>query len=366
MRCFQLTPEVSSPSSLTPPRSVEAFHAELARRYDRWLVAQRYAVQTRYHYGRSVRKFAAFLGDRSVLETTHLDIQEFLASCALSGASPKALRGELYALRVFFDFLNLGGLLKWVPPRMVKLRPLPRLIPKCLTRDQVKKILAATKTAHENALIEVLYGTGCRTGELRTMRIENIDFRERRVVVSGKGNPRTILFTPTAVRALRQYIGKRERGYVFIEQRPPQRIRPQRSNTKGQWFCRWKVYDDRGRHVASRNRFVGAGVGLNYEQAVRHFSEIAKGDRLLRPLGLRPLSDAAIQTTVSKIGYRVGIALNPYSFRHAFASHLLDGGADIRIVQDLLGHASIRSTQVYLHVSKKQVQRVFERCHPRK
>ena len=116
----------------------------------------------------------------------------------------------------------------------------------------------------------------------------------------------------------------------------------------------------------TKSGFIAAREKLNYRQALCHFSELAKHDCLLRPRGLRPLSDSAIQTAVHKIGLRVGLRINPYSFRHTFATHLLDNGADIRIVQDLLGHSSIRSTQVYLHVSKKQVQRVFERCHPRK
>ena len=96
-------------------KDTRAFNLELVKRYERWLIVQRYAVQTRYHYGRCIHKFVAFCGSRGVLRTNHFDVQEFLAASAAKGASAKAIRGELYALRVFFDFLNLGGLLKWVP-----------------------------------------------------------------------------------------------------------------------------------------------------------------------------------------------------------------------------------------------------------
>lgn len=357
----------SAQTALKAPstKNTLALNDKLIERYERWLVVQRYASQTRYHYGRSVRKFSAFRGHSGILETTHLDVQEFLASCAASGESPKGIRGALYALRVFFDFLNLGGLIKWVPPRMVKLRRLPRHIPKFLTQEQIRIVLAAAKTSHERALLEVLYGTGCRTGELQTMRIEDIDFDGRRIRVQGKAGPRMIMFTATVARALREYIGNRKAGYVFVEQRPPQRIRPQRSKY-GQWHCNWKIYDESGKHVLSKNGFVGAREGLNFKQAVNHFSKMAKEDRLLRPVGLRPLSLSTLQIAVQKIGLRVGMKINPYSFRHTFATHLLDNGADLRIIQELLGHNSIRSTQVYLHVSKKQVQRVFDQCHPRK
>jgi integrase len=285
----------------TTAKNTLALNGELVKRYERWLVVQRYAFQTRYHYGRSVRRFSAFRRNKGVLETTHFDVQEYLACCAAAGASPKGIRSELYALRVFFDFLNLGGLVKWVPPRMVKLRRLPRHVPKFLTQEQLRRILAATRTRHERALVEVLYGTGCRTGELRTMQIEDIDFDERRIRVKGKAGTRMLMFTATAGRALRLYLGERREGYVFVDQKPPQRIRPQRTKY-GQWQCNWKIYDERGIHVLSKNGFVGAREGLNFNQAVSYFSKMAEHDRMLRPVGLRPLSIAAIQIAVHKIG----------------------------------------------------------------
>ena len=341
-----------------------ALNEELARRYSRWLVVQRYAPSTRYHYARSINRFSAFLGPKEFLKVTHLDVQEFLAVCAFDGFSPKGVRGELYALRVFFDFLNLGGLVKWVPPRTVKLRRLQRHIPRVLTHSEIRRVLRATRTRHERALLEVLYGTGCRTGELRSMRIEDIDFHNRRALVRGKGGSRFLMFTGTVTRTLRSYLGNRKTGFVFVDQKPPQRIRPQRTRY-GQWQCHWKVYDEKGAHVLTKSGFIAGRERLGYRQAVRRFSELAKADRLLRPVGLRPLSDAAIQVAVQKIGLRVGVKINPYSFRHTFATHLLDNGANLRIVQHVLGHQSIRSTQVYLHVSQKHVQREFERCHPR-
>ncbi len=346
-------------------KSSHSLNLELERRYMRWLVVQRYAAQTRYHYGRSVAKFLSFLRGKCVLRTTHFDIQEHLGNCATSGESPKQVRGELYALRVFFDFLNLGGLVKWVPPRFVKLRRIKRQIPRVLSSREVRQLLKATRTRHERALLELLYGSGCRTGELRNLRIEDLDFEERRARVRGKAGDRVLLFTPSAGKALRRYLGERTSGYVFVDQKPPQRIRPQRTKY-GQWQCHWKVYDEDGRHFLTKSGFIGAKEDFSYHKAVERFSELAKNDRLIRRVGLRPLSDAAIQTAVHKIGLRVGLRVNPYSFRHTFATHLLDNGADVRIVQELLGHSSIRSTQVYLHVSKKQVQRMFDRCHPGK
>ena len=345
--------------------SNRALNEELASRFSRWLVALDYSKCARDKYPRTVRRFSTFLHPTRLLKVTHLDVQEFLATSAAKGQTPRLIRDQLYALRIFFDFLNLGGLIKWVPPRMVMMRPVQRHIPRVLTQDQLHKVLGAACTKHERALVELLYGTGCRTGELRAMRIENVDFANRRIRVTGKTGTRMLMFTCTAGRALRAYLGDRKAGFVFVEQKPPQRIRPRRT-PRGEWQCRWKIYDEKGRYVLSKSGYIGAREKMKYREAVNYFSNLSKDDKLLRPLGLRPLSNAAVQKTVHKIGLRVGIRINPYSFRHTFATHLLDGGADLRVIQELLGHRSIRSTEVYTHVSKKQLQRTFDQCHPRK
>ena len=346
-------------------KASRGLNEELVRRFSRWLFALNYSSCVLDKYPRTVRRFSAFLYPRKVLKVTHFDVQEFLAYSAAKGQTPKLVREQLYALRVFFDFLNLGGLVKWVPPRVVRMRPLQRHIPSVLTKWQIDKVLGAACTEYERALVELLYGTGCRTGELRLMRIEDIDFQYRRIRVTGKTGIRFLLFTAPAARALRTYIGDRKSGFVFIEQKPQQRIRPMRT-PKGQWQCSWKVYDESGFCISTRRRFIGARMRMDYWAAMRHFSKLAKGDNLIRPLGVRPLCHSTIQKSVHLIGLRVGLRITPYSFRHAFATHLLDNGANLRVIQDLLGHRSIRSTEVYTHVSKRQLQLTFEECHSRK
>ena len=121
-------------------RDFRLINSQLAERYRRWLIAQRYAPQTKYSYGRSIDSFIAFLNSRPVLKTTHLDVQEFLARCAEQGRAAKAVRGELYAIRVFFDFLNLGALIKWVAPQMVKLRRIPRPLPRVFSTGRLGRI----------------------------------------------------------------------------------------------------------------------------------------------------------------------------------------------------------------------------------
>ncbi len=341
-----------------------SLNEELVRRFSRWLFALNYSQCTLDKYPRTVRRFVAFLHPKKVIKVTHFDVQEFLAYSAAQGKRPRLVRDQLYALRVFFDFLNLDGLVKWVPPRVVQMRPLERHVPHVLTKEQVDKLLGAACTDYERALLEVLYGTGCRTGELRSMRIEEIDFHYRRIRVAGKTGVRVLLFTTPVARALRRYIGSRKSGFLFIEQKPQQRIRPIRA-PRGEWHCSWKVYDERGRCVLTRRRFIGARKKMGHLTAMNHFSKLAEGDNLVRPLGVRPLCQSVIQKSVRRIGLRLGLRVTPYSFRHAFATHLLDNGANLRVIQDLLGHRSINSTEVYTHVSKRQLQHTFEECHPR-
>lgn len=353
---------LSTPAPLTMT-SAASVNKELAARFGRWLHAQRYSPITRQQYGRTVVLFAAFLG-RLVTESTHLDVQEFLSQRAALGKSSRTLRNELYSLRIFFDFLNLGGLVKWTPPRIVQARPLKPYLPAVLTVEDVGRMFAAARTAQERALLEVLYGTGCRTCEVRTMRVENIDFEARRIRVRGKSGERVVMFAPSVGQALRRHLGGRRTGFVFVESKPLQALHPM-SAPSGGWRCRWKKYDAEGRRVGFGNGFIRASEKMSYAQALRRFCWLARKDRVQRPLGLRPLCSAAIQKAVTRIGLRAGVRVNPYSFRHTYATHLLDNGADIRVVQELLGHASIRSTQVYTHVSKDKVRKVFEQCHPR-
>jgi site-specific recombinase XerD len=346
-----------------PMPSANSLNKELAARFQRWLLVQRYSPITRQQYGRTVLLFASFLKG-PVLETTHLDVQEFLSERAALGKSSRTLRNELYSLRVFFDFLSLGGLIHWTPPRIVQTRPLTPYIPTVLTVENVDRIFAATRNAQERALVELLYGTGCRTCEVRTMRVEDIDFKERRIRVRGKTGERVVMFVSSLAAALRRHLRGRRSGFVFIESKPLQRLIPV-PTAPGGWRCRWKKYDELGHRVGIGNGFIRASKRMSYQQALSRFRTLARKDRVQRPLGVRPLCSSVIQKTVARIGLRVGIRVTPYAFRHTYATHLLDNGADIRFIQELLGHSSIRSTQVYAHVSKKKVQQVLERCHPR-
>jgi site-specific recombinase XerD len=337
---------------------------ELVVRFGRWLSLQRYSPVTRDMYTRAVREYIAFLGRRFVTESNHLDVQEFLAEQAAKGILPRTVLYKLYSIRVFFDFLSLGGLIKWSPPRIVQMRSVERRVPAVLTVEEVRRLFRAAKTPHERALLEVLYGTGCRTSEVRTMLIEDIDFVRRRIRVQGKVGTRFVLFSKQVGKALRRHIGGRREGYVFVERKQLQSFRPMPGWGPGAWRCRWKKYGANGKVVGIGNCYLRAERGLSYQQAWAHFVRLAARDQAQRPLGARPLCDAAIQKTVQRVGLRAGVMVNPRNFRHTFATHLLDNGADLRVVQELMGHSSIASTQIYTHVSKHAMRRAFDQFHP--
>lgn len=341
-----------------------ALNIELASRYARWLVAQKYALCSRVQYSRAVREYAAFLGKKPFTKSTHFDCQEYLAERAKQGASHRTLRGLLFSLRIFFDFLNLGGLVMWVGPRLVRPRPLKPVLPKVLTKEQITRLFAGTRTQFERAVLETLYGTGCRTGELRTMRIEDVDFSQKRIRVRGKRGDRFVKFTGRVLRSIRRYLGGRTSGYIFAQNRPMQQIQPRRTSS-GAWVCNWRVFDEDGIREKFGGGFVKASKNFSYQQAVIHFAKLASRDRIHRPLGLQPISMGLIDRTVRQVGLRTGIRVFPYCLRHSFATHFLDNGADVRVVQELLGHANICSTQVYAHVSKRLADQTFRKYHPR-
>ena len=352
----------------TPPPSAMfsglELNKELARRYERWLIAQHYSESTRVVYTRSVRHFSEFMGRTAVTRATHFDIREYLVEAAQKGYVPFTLKHELHALRVFFDFLNMGGLVRWVAPRLVRIRHAGSRVPRVLTETQIRKLLEATRNKREHALIEVFYGTGCRTGELTTMKVEDVDFTAKRIRVMGKSGTRFIVFGGPASKALRSYLGKRQSGFLFTDGKPFQRLRVYASSFGG-WRCRWKEYDEKGKVATIRNGFVGHKKHRTYAEALARFREMTRSSKLKRPIGLRPLSPDSISQAVRNIGVRVGIKVTPYMLRHSFATHLLDHGADIRVIQELLGHSRLNSTQIYTQVSKVKLMDTFLRCHPR-
>src|ERR1700693_6012477 len=138
--------------------SASEFNDDLTRRFTRWLKVQEYTAQTNRHYLASIASLCRFLNDIPATDVTHLDIRDFLASVAQRGVKRSTIWSAMSALRCFFDFLNMGGLITWSPPRFVRLPPLKRRVPRVLTENQMHLLSSAARDLHERTMIEVLYG----------------------------------------------------------------------------------------------------------------------------------------------------------------------------------------------------------------
>jgi site-specific recombinase XerD len=193
--------------------SAKEFNASLVARFARWLKVQEYTATTNRQYLASVGSLCCYLDDIPATQVTHLEIRDFLASIAQKGLKRATISRCMQALRCFFDFLNMGGLINWSPPRFVRLRRWRRAVPRVLTEKQMRVVLSATRDLHERTMIEVLYGTGARAGEVRCMRVEDVDLTARRIRVLGKCGFRYVLF-PRQFRVT--FAGISENGEVDI------------------------------------------------------------------------------------------------------------------------------------------------------
>jgi integrase/recombinase XerC len=352
----------SSPSSIIA--SGKALNGSLLPRFIRWLRVMGYAKSTNRFYISSIRLLLEYLDELPATQVTHLEIRDFLASVAERGVKPATIWRCLCGLRCFFDFLNMGGLINWSPPRSVRLRRLKKTVPPVLNEKQVRELLAATRSMHERAMIEIIYGSGARAGEIRNMRVEDVDLVARRIRVLGKCGYRYVLFPRAVVGCLRRYIGERKNGYLFTSHHLCRRLHVFQG-PNGAWRSYFYKYDPVVKRSLRAYWYLPKEKAQTQEQALRKLKRIIPKTTRDLPVGHRPLGTTTVRYIVMRVGLRVGVRVNPQILRHTFATHLLDHGADIRMIQKMLGHISLKTTQAYTHVSMGQVQKVLEKCHPR-
>jgi site-specific recombinase XerD len=205
---------------------------------------------------------------------------------------------------VFFDFLVLGGQVRDSVPRRIAQRKLPKRLPRVVSEEEIEKIIDAALTLRERAILELLYASGLRVSECAHLTVEDVNLRHHSLTVRrGKGDKDRIgLFGRKAAKSLRAYLGGRKTGPLFL---------------------------------AERGRIFG-------------------------------LTSRSIYKTVVTVANRAGVyGVHPHTFRHSFATHLLESGADLRAIQELLGHSSVVSTQRYTHLQIGSLRSTLERCHPR-
>jgi len=268
---------------------------------------------------RSLSEFAQWCAAKKEIESprgvTLPVISEYLADRKRAGLAASSIKLIVVALKIFFRFLAGRRAVERDPSEALALPRIERYLPETLNELQVEQLLEKidTKTPHglrDRAMIELLYASGLRVSELANARLENFNFEERVVRVTGKGNKtRIVPAGRKACEALAAYLSS-ERP-KFVKRRTSSEIFLSERGTKLTTARIWQIVKKHARH---------AGFEKN---------------------------------------------IYPHLLRHSFATHLLGNGADLRIIQEMLGHADISTTQVYTHVDQQRLKAVHRQFHPR-
>jgi integrase/recombinase XerD len=331
---------------------------EMVSRFDMWLRHQKFTAQVRANYCKIAREACLFFGSLPLRSVTPLDVSEFLGHISTPSWSASQFSYYLAALRSFFDFLYLGGVVHSVAPRFVRGPVKTQSIPRVLSQTQVSRLLDAAPSLRDRALLEFLYATGCRSGEVTKLKVSDLDFGRRQALVSLKGKERIVYFGREAATSLRMYLKKRTVGPLFLDDLPKQRGFLVR--TTDLWQARWLEYPGR----IQRTKYLGSSRTIPYRIARARFERLLKGASLDRPR--HGIEVHTVLMIVRAAGQRIGLdRVTPRMLRHSFATHLLENGADIRLIQVMLGHTLLSTTEIYAHVGNLAVAAAFRNCHPR-
>ena len=298
-----------------PPRSGSPT-TELGREIDRFLqslVVANASPHTLRNYASDLKQFEDYLTPPgaeppAVAAIDHLHIREFLGSLFARDNGRRTVARKLASLRALFRFLTREGAVPANPARLVSTPKIPKVLPPVMTAEQANNLVDATSkegTARDRLILELLYGCGLRVAELVGLDLEDFDWNERWVRVRGKGRKeRQVPFGSQAAEALERYL-----------------------QARASWGGQALLLNQRGGRLTVRS----------VERIVKRYAVLFSGDP----------------------------SLHPHSFRHAYATHLLSDGADLRSIQELLGHASLSTTQKYTQLSLKELMEIYDKAHPR-
>lgn len=268
-------------------------------------------------YRRDVKRFTEWLAGRSIPSLSIRDLADYATWLHRRGLSPASLARHLVSLKVFFRYLQLEGVLNESQAELLGSQRLWERVPKVLSPEQIRQLLESPSPRdhfwrRDRALLELLYATGCRASELAYLKLEDMHLDEGYCICRGKGDKqRMVPLGASAIESFRAYLHTERPLLSARAPSPPP----------------WAILSYRGRRLR-RERIW----------------ELLK--RYARRVGIPP-------------------DVSPHTLRHSFATHMLAGGADLRQVQEMLGHASIATTQLYTHVDTSRLKAVHKRFHPR-
>jgi len=268
-------------------------------------------------YRADLTALSRWLAERGlpIMKTTRADLQDFIAYRVSAGARPRSTARQLSSFRRFFRYLLRENAIKEDPTAQIAMPKIGRSLPKSLTEEEVEALLAAPAVGdplgnRDRTMLEVLYATGLRVSELVNLRGGQVNLNQGVIRILGKGN--------------------RERLIPL-----------------GEEAVRWLNEFSRGPRAE-----------ILLERQTDYLFPTRRGDRMTRQ---------AFWHIIKRYARKAGVAkeLSPHTLRHAFATHLLNHGADLRVVQMLLGHSDLSTTQIYTHVARERMKELHTQHHPR-
>ena len=267
-------------------------------------------------YLRDMRQFAEYVEERgiSLRQVIRADIENYEKYLTLKGKSASTVTRAAASIKSFYNFMLARGLVAGNPAKGLAPARVERKLPQILTSKEVELLLAQPectdlKGFRDRAMLELLYATGIRVSELIGLNVDDLNLSVGMLRCAGKGKERVIPLYPAAVRALSDYV---------------ERVRPQMVDDPGETALFVNVNGER----MSRQGFW---------KLIKHYQ-----------------AKAGIQKEIT-----------PHTLRHSFAAHLLENGADLQSIQEMLGHADISSTQIYSQLVNQKLKQVYQKAHPR-
>jgi integrase/recombinase XerD len=300
----------------TPPQA-DSTDPAVSRFLDAVWLERGLSTNTLAAYRADLTALARWLAERQVpiIRTSRADLQDFIAWRVREGARPRSTARQLSSFRRFFRYLMREGAIREDPTAQIAMPKIGRSLPKSLTEEEVEALLGAPAVSdplgnRDRTMLEVLYATGLRVSELVNLQHAQVNLNQGVIRILGKGN--------------------RERLIPL-----------------GEEAVRWLTEFERG----SRGEIL-------LERQTDFLFPTRRGDRMTRQAFWHIIKRYARKAGISK-------ELSPHTLRHAFATHLLNHGADLRVVQMLLGHSDLSTTQIYTHVARERMKELHSQHHPR-
>lgn len=277
------------------------------------------SANTRQAYERDLRLFCKMLGFKNsdaLVNVSREQITGYMTQLKEKGLAAATIARKLAAIKAFYRFMTAEGYMDANPAEVVEAGTKGIKLPRVLSEDEVVRLLnqpdiTTAEGFRDRTMLEVLYATGMRVSELINLTLERVDLNMKYIIAFGKGSKERIVpLGSVAAEFLQQYLGK---------------VRPK------------LTHEDRNTNIV----FLAFG---GHELTRQRFWQIIRG--------------YGRKANINK-------ALTPHILRHSFATHLLDNGADLRSVQELLGHSDISTTQIYTHLTNKRLRDIYAKAHPR-